>query len=65
MDDELIERAAKKLCEIRGLDPDESVPHGHPEGYASIVYSKQWELLVPEIRSHLQVEEAIQVVQDM
>lgn len=47
-----LERAAHRLCEIRGIDPD----------YPTKVFSwdkTQWEELVPELRAHLEREQAL------
>jgi len=64
MNEEKLEKAARKLCELRGLDPDERVGHGHPDGYAVMLYSPRWKLVAGEIESTLQVLEAIDSVKE-
>ena len=49
-----LEAAARKLCEIRGVDPDEAI--GIIEG-ESIVF--QWCIVADEIRAYLEIQEAI------
>lgn len=55
------EAAARKLCGLRGLDPDESVAHGPLDGsgLAICLYSPRYRLAAHEIRAHLQIHAAI------
>jgi len=59
-----IERIARELCAIRGIDPDESVSYGvdsDGSGFTPdiLLYSLAWTRLTREIESHLQLVEAI------
>lgn len=64
-----IEAAGRRLCELRGIDPDESIPHGQrvPRGnYRGgpvndmLYYSKAWELAGEECVNWLHLAESIQ-----
>lgn len=64
MTDEQIEVAARKLCEIRGIDPDRRVGHGaEPDANglvpAVLLYSPAWRLVAREVTSFYQVAQAI------
>jgi hypothetical protein len=50
-----LEAAARKLCELRGQDPDKDVGHGAESDSYGVVcdillYSKRWQLVADEIR---------------
>lgn len=60
------EAAARKLCELRGVDPDATVSHGvdvpdyAPDGYAVpyvLLYSPAWRRALRDVRA----AEAMQV----
>lgn len=64
MTDEQIEAAARKLCEIRGIDPDKRVGHGaEPDANgmvpAVMLYSPAWRLVAREVSAFYQVAQAI------
>lgn len=64
MTDEQIKAAARRLCELRGQDPDAMVIHGpKPDqfGFAPAVamQSPMWVLTLDEIQDHLRVREAV------
>lgn len=70
MTDEQIEKAARKLCELRGIDPDMSVGHGaQPDANgmvpAVMCYSAAWRLAAHEIVAFFQVAKAIDHALDM
>ena len=62
---EQLEAAARKLCEIRGIDPDEvfgkrfRIDKSENPEVVSVLW---WENLAVEIRAHLEIQEAIQSV---
>jgi hypothetical protein len=67
MTEEQLEAAARKLCEIRGIDPDKSVPHGAPPndmGYVPsvLLYAPAWRLVASEIRNFYQIAQALDSV---
>jgi hypothetical protein len=64
MTDEQIEAAARKLCEIRGIDPEKRIGHGaepNADGMvpAVILYSPAWRLVAREVGAFYQVAQAI------
>lgn len=64
MTEQQIEAAARKLCEIRGIDPDRMVPHGAPpndHGYvpAVLLHSPAWRMAVSEVRNFYQLAKAV------
>jgi len=66
MDDKLIEAAARKLCELRGVDPDIGVktlartPEGIIIGPSRLSHNeKVWHGVAAEIQMRLQMDEAI------
>lgn len=59
MTDPQIEAAARKLCELRGEDPDGKIPHGHPDGYLVLLHTQRWKLYAGEIIGRLMIDEAI------
>lgn len=64
MTEDQIERAARALCRMRGLDPDEMVGHDAPVGPgwyqpAVMLSSPRWEFFAHEIRAALQIQQAI------
>lgn len=59
-----LELAARKLCEIRGIDPDFMVSHAAPptdQGYvpAVLLHSPAWRLAVSEVRKFWEMAQAI------
>ena len=60
------EMAARRLCELRGIDPDGEwsytqlgkVGHGYME--MKLIYRAEWERALPEIETHQHIIEAIQ-----
>lgn len=68
MNEKQLETAARRLCELRGVDPDAQVAHGadpNPDGtvYAVVWYSPAWTRAIREIRHQLQINEAIAAAQ--
>ena len=64
MTDKQIEIAARRLCEIRGIDPDKRVSHGadpSPDGVICdvLLYSKAWQRAVREVKAHLAILDAM------
>lgn len=57
--DEQLEPACRRLCAIRGIDPDVFVMHGHPEHPTLLTSTVQWRLLLPELCAHLEREQAL------
>lgn len=67
MTDEQLEAAARKLCEIRGIDPDRQIGHGAPPNAngavpAVMLYSPAWRLAASEIMGFYQVAKALDFV---
>lgn len=67
MTEQQLEAAARKLCELRGLDPDQRVSHGAPPnnmGYvpAVLLYSPRWQMVAGEIRGFYQIAQALDSV---
>lgn len=65
--EEQLEKAARKLCELRGVDPDKRVAHGAPPnsmGYvpAICMYSPAWTLVASEVRNFWNLIAAIDFV---
>jgi len=58
---EQLEAAARKLCEIRGIDPDERRENEtkHDEFISTTVIFLAWEECADEIRAYLEIQEAI------
>jgi len=64
MNDQQLETAARKLCEIRGIDPERTVGHGaEPDANghvpAVMLYSPAWHLVAREIIAFYQVAQAV------
>lgn len=64
MNDKQLEVAARELCRIRGIDPDDSVAHGadpNPDGTVNCVllYSPAWTRMLKEVKAHLEVHRAV------
>lgn len=61
---EQLEAAARKLCKIRGIDPDERRENEtrHDEFISTTVVFLAWEECADEIRSYLEIQEAIQSI---
>ena len=65
--EEQLEKAARKLCELRGVDPDQKVPHAAPPtnmGYvpAVLLYSPAWRLVVQDVKDFWNLIAAIDFV---
>jgi len=65
MTEQKIEYAARILCKIRGLDPDESVKHAadpSPSGYVCDIclISPRWRLVAREIVVFEEVRQALE-----
>lgn len=59
MSKEKLEAAARKLCELRGIDPDECDPY---DGHNSLQYGvPYWRRVLPEIEAFLQIQQAIEL----
>jgi len=57
MDDR--EKKARKLCELRGLDPDKEIGHGaDTPGMDVMMFSPRWERVALEIDSFEQIRQA-------
>ena len=64
MSEDGIERVARKLCEVRGQNPDELIGHGakaDPSGFTSAIWlhSPRWSLVADEVRARLEMDEAL------
>lgn len=64
MTEQQLEAAARKLCEIRRIDPDFLVSHGAPPndmGYvpAVLLHSPAWRLAVSEVRQFYEMAMAV------
>ena len=61
---EQLEAVARKLCKIRGIDPDERRENEtrHDEFISTTVVFLAWEECADEIRAHLEIQEAIQSI---
>lgn len=59
MTDDQIERAARVLCRMRGLDPDKHVCRELPHGGVGNWHGPQWLVYEDEVRAALQIQEAI------
>ena len=61
---EQLEAAARKLCEIRGIDPNERRENEtkHDEFISTTVAFLAWEECADEIRVYLEIQEAVQSV---
>ncbi len=69
MTDQQKEAAARELCRLRGIDPDQRVAHGAdplPSGVVPMVclYSPAWRLAVREIEAQERIEAAMRVGRD-
>lgn len=67
MTDEQLEAAARKLCELRGIDPERMVPTAPPPtdmGYvpAVLLHTPAWRAAVAEIRGFYQIAQALDSV---
>lgn len=67
MNEQQIEQAARKLCELRGLDPDQLLGHGaKPDANgmvpAVLLRSPRWQLVAEQIKDFYQVAQAIDSV---
>lgn len=64
--DEQLELAARKYCELAGMDPDKMVPHGaepSPEGFIPMVllHSPCWQLVAKILRDTERQLHAIEI----
>lgn len=61
---EQLEAAARKLCEIRGIDPDERCENEtrHDEFISTTIAYFAWEECAEEIRAYLEIQEAVRYV---
>lgn len=55
MNEEQLEKAARKLCVLRGIDPDQLISHGAPaneHGFvpAICLWSPSWKLVAGELK---------------
>lgn len=57
------EKAARKLCEIRGIDPESLVIYNDGSGHAVRCRRRAWQSAEVEIIKHLQVLEALRSVE--
>ncbi len=69
MTDKQKESAARELCRLRGIDPDQRVGHDAdplPGGYvpAVMLYSPAWRRAVREIEAQERLEAAMKVGRD-
>lgn len=69
MTDLQIRVAARKLCELRRQNPDQEIGHWPaPDNdgicYGVMNYSARWELVVVEIRDHLNIQASINYGKD-
>ena len=53
------EKEARKLCELRNLNPDESVGHAHPEGLGVMLYSPRWQLVAEEVAAWIEIQTVV------
>jgi RecJ-like exonuclease len=61
MTPEQLEAAARKLCEIRGKNPDEETQFGYFDWDTKRVTPTTWlKACENEIRAHLEIQEAVQ-----
>jgi len=61
-----LEKAARGLCHLRGVDPDESIIHAPdplPNGWRSeeLRYSPRWERAALEVTHHQQLHGALSI----
>ena len=64
-DERRIEAIARKLCEIRGLDPDVKVSRGEPTGLAVLIYLPRWKAVAEEeVQPRLEMDAAIAATPD-
>lgn len=64
MTEQQIEAAARKLCELRGIDPDHLISHGAPPsdmGYvpAVLLHSPAWRLVASEVQKFYEMAMAV------
>lgn len=55
MDGKQIELAAKQLCKLRGIDPEETHTDAH-----GVSHLPAWKRAEAEVRHHMQLNEAVQ-----
>jgi hypothetical protein len=59
-----LERAARRLCKLRGVDPEMRVAHGADPDHNGhipcvLLYSPMWTRLAREVREHWELTEAL------
>jgi hypothetical protein len=64
MDDKWLEGAARRVCELRGIDPDKMVSHGaEPDEFGIVLgvllHSPAWRLVAREVVAHQQISQAL------
>jgi hypothetical protein len=65
MDNKQVERVARRLCVIRGFNPDDMVPHSpDPDSsgvvYSILLYSPRWERVAREVRARMEMDAALE-----
>ena len=59
MDEQKLEKAARKYCELQGIDPDDRVSWAHPDHPTLGVSGPRWQSLVTEMKRWAITHEAI------
>ena len=59
MTDEELKEAAYRLCKIQGLNPEEHIQEKSDSELDSLVTTARWMTLVPKIKEHWQINEAL------
>lgn len=63
LDAKALEIVARRVCELRGLDPDKSIPHGaapdeHGVVLAILLHSPRWMLVAAEVKTWWEIQTA-------
>jgi hypothetical protein len=63
-DEARVEVVARRLCELRDIDPDAMVPHGaEPDANGimtlGILYSPAWQRMALEVRRRMEMDAAL------
>jgi hypothetical protein len=66
-DETRVEAIARKLCAIRGQDPDAHIPHGADDdgsGFvpAILLYSPRWRRVAREVRDRIDMDTAMEIL---